>query len=128
MKEEKSKCCNAPTIVHTGEEGTNYYICRSCEQPCDLLGWGGGSMIKSTHIIGKEKVTEKELLSLNYQYLHQLEKDAILLRKAAKVFEEILIQLPDDQLFIVTSSMRHKKIKLYKGRLCKVDNCIKEET
>ena len=33
---EKSNCCQEPVRVHSGVEGTNYYICTGCEEPCDL--------------------------------------------------------------------------------------------
>lgn len=31
-----SKCHNAPTYVHSSNEGTSCYICTSCKEPCDL--------------------------------------------------------------------------------------------
>lgn len=35
--QNQSKCCKAPTQVHSSDEGTNYYECLKCEKPCDLL-------------------------------------------------------------------------------------------
>jgi hypothetical protein len=32
----KSTCCNETVRVNRGGEGTNYYICNKCDQPCDV--------------------------------------------------------------------------------------------
>ncbi len=34
---EASKCCKAPARIQSGDEGTNYYVCSSCNSPCDLI-------------------------------------------------------------------------------------------
>lgn len=48
----KSKCCKTETTTHSGEEGTNCYVCMKCEKPCDL---------KYSHQIKvSEKHSEKE--------------------------------------------------------------------
>jgi hypothetical protein len=36
---EKSKCCKASVLINYGEEGTNYYICPTCNNACDLAEW-----------------------------------------------------------------------------------------
>jgi hypothetical protein len=31
-----SKCHNAPVLVASSDEGTSYYVCAECGQPCDI--------------------------------------------------------------------------------------------
>src|ERR1035437_42418 len=33
---ELSKCCEKPGRTASGDEGTNWYVCSECLQPCDL--------------------------------------------------------------------------------------------
>lgn len=34
---ELSKCCKTKVWVQSGNEGTSYYVCSSCERACDTL-------------------------------------------------------------------------------------------
>jgi len=34
---KRSLCCGAPVSVSNGEEGTNYYVCKQCGEPCDAM-------------------------------------------------------------------------------------------
>lgn len=36
-RESNSKCCKAKVVVHYGNEGTSYYVCKKCGSPCDVL-------------------------------------------------------------------------------------------
>jgi len=36
MNKQLSKCCSANVKPHYGDEGTNYYECTKCGQPCDI--------------------------------------------------------------------------------------------
>lgn len=43
MKENKSKCCNAPVKVGGGdvrEISTRFYVCLQCNKPCDIKPTG----------------------------------------------------------------------------------------
>ena len=50
-KVELSNCCGATLFLVNGDEGTNYYVCASCDRPCDV----------STPTESKEKVYEPEI-------------------------------------------------------------------
>ena len=46
-EEEKSNCCSAPVIIGGDDsEGTHYYVCTSCKEPCDLEEFMPKSIIK----------------------------------------------------------------------------------
>lgn len=32
-----SICCNAKVLINGSKEGTNYYICSKCNNPCDTI-------------------------------------------------------------------------------------------
>lgn len=36
MQEYKSKCCNSTVKISSGEEGTNFNMCNSCNKACDV--------------------------------------------------------------------------------------------
>lgn len=33
----KSSCCYSKVDAHNGAEGTSFYLCDTCEKPCDLF-------------------------------------------------------------------------------------------
>lgn len=38
MNVPKSKCCNEPLVVVTGEDATSFYLCSKCRNASDLAG------------------------------------------------------------------------------------------
>jgi hypothetical protein len=49
-----SNCCNSTVIVSNGWEGTNFYICTACSQPCDVIS-------KTPPPVSEDKTVEKKV-------------------------------------------------------------------
>lgn len=56
---ELSDCCNAGVTINSGGEGTRYYVCDECHEPCDLKSWKSLDK-KKTKKLDWEKEFDKE--------------------------------------------------------------------
>ena len=70
QEKQLSSCCKAEIAIHSGEEGTNYYVCSACNLPVNPDGTNPHKLLKPAPQ-EKEIMLPAEQLHIKAKNLHR---------------------------------------------------------
>lgn len=118
---EQSNCCKARLITVSSDEGTSYYMCSACKNPCDMASE------QSMNETEKELIERFRKIKSDYQpnpnALHERVAFSTLIHK----IEEFIVEEVRTAVAEREKEIKIEQIKQYKmGR--KVSKLLKDQT